>query len=37
MNERNQLIPSERGELVRSGDDVHPILSEIAGDLVARQ
>ena len=31
----HNLIPSERGELVRSGDEAHPILSEMAGDLLA--
>ena len=30
------LILSERGELARGGGETHPILSEIAGDLVAR-
>ena len=32
----HNLVPSERGELARSGGETHPILSEIAGDLVAR-
>jgi hypothetical protein len=32
----HNLILSHRGELVRGGGAVHPILSEIAGDLVAR-
>lgn len=31
----HNLIPSERGELARSGDEAHPILAEMAGDLLA--
>ena len=31
----HNLIPSERGELARSGGETHPILSEMAGGLLA--
>ena len=36
MNERNQLIPSEHGELACRGGDFHSILSEMASDLLDR-
>ena len=34
---KNETLPilSERGELVRGGDETHPILSEMASDLLA--